>query len=601
MEAVVSRKEWIGWKPEEQAKLWVACAMELWGGQPRRFAETFFQVENKLKGESGSAVVQLAFTENQDYYYRECFGKRTKAWEPLEVVGDKARQAYMSVGWLALEMAQFCVVPGWNMAIFAHRDDAARSLLHYIDVMWEGIPEHLRVRSKYWRDDFKEIDFGGGRTNRIDVFSAQSNTVPRSYRYQSVHFSEGAHYPEKYWLEVSAAISPMQPTWNIWESTRRGTTYPESGNPNQHWVRVEGLRTEKDPGILLQRFWFHDGSNRLAAGDTRAVPSCQGDFDLTEEETSLTLRFPADDIFHLDRIRWRRTEIQKYVRAHGGNAKRGKGVFLQENLEDDASGWANADKTPFDVELARRYLDRFQDGPPLVEDKVDGTGMLRQRYAEPAPGADYGFGMDAAAGKKNGDDTSVSGVDALDGNKRLHVLRMIGKVSAKSVAISAIPVCRAYNQAYFGIERNGGWGDAALQAAREMGYGPRLFAPVNEKRNAFDIGPAAEAGFLTTEASKQRILQALIDDFNAEQFVTYFPATLHMFLNYDAKGGGHTPDEMISLAIANEMAKDPRVWTKHERGSEGRDREAWSRPRSYAAPAGAVAGAESDSHVWGYA
>ena len=132
-----------------------------------------------------------------------------------------------------------------------------------------------------------------------------------------------------------------------------------------------------------------------------------------------------------------------------------------------------------------------------------------------------------------------------------------------------------------------------------MGYGPRLFAPVSEQLHPFDIGPAAEHGFLTTEASKQRILQALIDDFNAEQFVTYFPATLHMFLNYDPKGGGHTPDEMISLAIANEMAKDPRVWTKHDRETTGRGREAGPRlARRFTSRV--PVGAAGDSRVWGY-
>ena len=33
-------------------------------------------------------------------------------------------------------------------------------------------------------------------------------------------------------------------------------------------------------------------------------------------------------------------------------------------------------------------------------------------------------------------------------------------------------------------------------------------------------------------------------------------------MNYDPTAGTHTPDELVSLAIANELAKDPRVWTQ---------------------------------------
>lgn len=579
---ILPRAQLLALPPEHQLAYWESCAAEVLLGQPQRFAKQFLQVENKLKGPGGQALVQLKFTDNQEYYERECFTGRTSCWQPIEVTGDKARQAYMSVFWEGVDFGNFVVVNGWNKAIIAHRKDAALQLGHYIDVFWDSLPPLFKappygtnphgLKVKYWRDDFKEIEFGNGVTNRIEFFSAEANSVPRGGRFQSVHYSEGAFFGERYWLAVSAAVTPLQPVWNIWETTRNGTTYAETGNPSQHYVRVDALKQGTIKGVLLQRFWFQDRANALAPHDLRVIlPGTEGDFELSEAETALLPRFPQDGVPPLDRIRWRRNEVARYVQQNGNNQKRGLAIFLQENLEDDASGWANADKTPFDVALCTQYLHRWKDGPHLVEDHADSSGMLVQRYADPVAGADYAAGQDCAEGKRDGDNTSVSIVDALDGNKRLHVARLIGRVASKVVTTNALRqeppgIVRRYN-AYFGIERNGGFGTGSLEVARDLGWTPRLFCPAYE--GSMDDAQAydrwlrdLEYGFLTTKASKERILRDLIDDFNAGQFITYFPATLHLFMNYDPTAGTHTPDELVSLAIANELAKDPRVWTQ---------------------------------------
>ena len=591
----IARDVWMAWPVEKQVELLQYCAAKVRVGQPREFAETFLQVENKLKGVGvgTSALVPLRFTGPQERYYAVCFGERVDAWEPLYQVGDKARQVYLSTFDLAMEFSQYFCTPGWNMAVFAHRDDAAKTLGHYVDVFWESVPVHLRPVVKYWREDYKELDFGGGVTNRIDFFSAQSNTVPRSYRYQAVHYSEGAHYPEKYWLEVSAAITPMQPVWELWETTRYGITYQETGNPNQHYVKVQAAK--KGGGrrtAFVQCFWYQDAANRLAVGDARAIEEAAGRLALTEEERALALKFPQDGVPAEDRIRWRRTEIYKYVEQHGGNKKRGKAIFLQENLEDDASGWANADKTPFDVDLCTRYL-HVEDA--LIHDQPTEDGMLVQLSQEPIPGRDYAAGMDSAAGRKGGDKTSVSLVDAGDGNTRYHVGRLIGDVGALPATRHIKPLLERYHMAYFAIERTGGYGANAVQALQDASY-PRLYKRTrNRTEDMTKYLLDVDDGFDTTQASKARVIQQLIDDFNGGRFKTYFKDTLHMFMNYDPTAQSHTPDELISLALANEAARDQRVWTQREEEEEPFEEKMTRRERRkmkfFASP-------NSDAHVW---
>ena len=282
--------------------------------------------------------------------------------------------------------------------------------------------------------------------------------------------------------------------------------------------------------------WFDDPMNIAA----------EGTYDPDEVRETLSEREKAlieEHHLTLPHIAFRRTQVRMYRR-----------LFLQEMPEDDESCFITSGTCYFDVDLLLAILES------LPEDSGERThvpGGHETRWKEPEPGHTYVAGCDTSEGLPGCDN---SGLGVLDKKTGEQVCSLHGLFNPRQLATHAVRICRDYNDALLGIEREN-HGHAVIQRVVDLGYRKPHFrgGPLFYFDRRKDV-KKARPGWSTNSATRPVMLEDLAEAVEEEAIIVNDRVFLDECLSFRLQSSGKfeadsgaKDDSVMKWAIAVQM------------------------------------------------
>ena len=278
--------------------------------------------------------------------------------------------------------------------------------------------------------------------------------------------------------------------------------------------------------------WFDDPGNVATEGTYDAAEILET---LTEKEKVLI----AKHALTISQIAFRR----EIVKTYGYLAP-------QEYPEDDTDCFLTSGLCYFDVELLVTYKNRTT----FNSTKIHIPAGIEEVFEEPVKGIEYAAGCDTSEGIPGCDPNGVGIVRKDTGAQVAHVH---GYFKPAQTAEHAVRLCKKYNNALLGIEREN-HGHAVLQAVVALGYGRSHL----QGGHLYYYAPD-RAGWSTNEQSRVELLDGLYrfmeaskcegirDQMFIEECLTFRQQSSGKF---EADPGSHD-DSVMKWAIAYQMRK----------------------------------------------
>jgi len=207
----------------------------------------------------------------------------------------------------------------------------------------------------------------------------------------------------------------------------------------------------------------------------------------------------------------------------------------------------------FDLESLRQ---REQD---TEEPRSTELGGLLRVWRPPVVAAKYVAGGDVAWGESG----AFSCLPILDWRTGAQVAELYGRPALDEMASETVKLCRRYNSAFVGVERNGE-GETVARRMVELGYGPRMFWADNEKDEP------KVPGWLTGPKNRPVMLAELEEAVRLGAIVPRCKDSVREMKAFvrDDRGRpvhseGHYDDHVMALALAWQMRQKAR-WSSSQ-------------------------------------
>jgi hypothetical protein len=440
----------------------------------------------------------------------------------------KGRQ--IGVTWivLAADVAEALTQPGTASLLFRQREDEAIDNAQRWWVLYNSLPEYLRMGTKVIRPstavlpgrDGIALQFPGGQISAVvPMSSAKASGHGRSVRHV---MADEAAYIELL-EEIMAAVEPAAGQARISIiSTANGRSNPETGEGNEFHRRWEDLESGYER--LFLGYDVHpdrDDHWYQTASEIRALKPHQR-----------AAQFPRnpDEAFSLS-----------------------SRVFFDP---EDLAYYRESAPAP----LYRMDFERV-DSRSARARKHDGGAITV--YRDPEEGHAYAIGADVATGR--GADYSAACV--VDLSNMEIVADFHGKLDSDLYAYQLHYLGRWYHSALLAVETSGGYGEAVIIPLRDGREGrpayPKLYRHVLSSRP--DLPTAKPYGFPTNQKTRPLILNQLEKTMrpdDGERVLPWLPAqTVHEMGDFIYHDTGTSPrardgardDRVMATAIALEM------------------------------------------------
>lgn len=321
----------------------------------------------------------------------------------------------------------------------AHRAETIERLFATVKTYIEKDPYAPALKGKPTVDT---IRFENG--SRYFIGSGKSDALARG---ESLQRFDGSEFV--YWFRGAKAIAQMdQLMAGVQESARHGEILMESTAKGVEWGCLKYREAKRKENDWFPIFvpWFFDPANAIPEGAFE--PSAILDT-LSPEEKNLVERYKLT----VAQLAFRRAKKKE----HGA-------LFLQEFPEDDESCFISAGQMFFDTD---RVMELMQSLPDDTGKRRHLPGGYEIRWEEPVPGVEYVAGCDTSEGLLTSD---PNGVVILRRDTLAQVAAIHGRFRTTVLAEHAVRLCRAYNDALLGIEREY-HGVAVLDRVAALGYG----------------------------------------------------------------------------------------------------------------------------------
>ena len=286
--------------------------------------------------------------------------------------------------------------------------------------------------------------------------------------------------------------------------------------------------------------WYMDPANTLRPGQFDPVEIQET---LDEEEIELAARHGLS----LAQIAFRREKKKEYKR-----------LFPQEFPEDDVTCFLTSGTCFFDVEFIMNLKKRL---PPVVKTHV--SGGYQVIVEEPIKGEEYVAGVDTSEGLPGCD---PNGVGVLAKRTGKQVAFVHGRFNPRVLAEHSVRLCRKYNEALLGVEREN-HGHAVLQKVADLGYGrphfrggPLYYFGESKAESMEEVYKKARAGWSTNGESRPVMLDELcsaVEDGSMKVYDEDFLTECLSFRlqengKFEADPGAHD-DTVMKWAVAWQM------------------------------------------------
>ncbi len=346
---------------------------------------------------------------------------------------------YRRAGATVFEQAtsyELCVRnPGTYAVSLADTEDKAKRIFAIAKMFQERDPKAPRLITK------SKTALGFENGSVFFTGTGGGKGAGRGDQLQRAHCSE-----VPYWCQGPRQVQRVEEAMTgLLEATGHGEVVAE-GTPNgrewfyQTWREAKSGRSEWWP-IFLR--WFDDPLN-FEPEET---------FDPGEIQDTLTARekdLIDEHDLSLAQVAFRRRKWRELPR-----------LAVQEYPEDDETAFITSGTCYFDVPTVVALLEAMPDYP-----RKHIPGGYEVRWKAPEKGRQYVAGCDTSEGLAGCD---PNGVGILDKKTGEQVAAVHGLFSPKVLAEHAVRLCRDYNDALLGVEREN-HGHAVLLKVQELGY-----------------------------------------------------------------------------------------------------------------------------------
>lgn len=385
------------------------------------------------------------------------------------------------------------------------------------------------------------------------IGTAGSRAFGRGDTLQRAHCSEVAYWGKAREQNVEEIGLFMS---GITEAASNGIVIAESTPNGREWFcqTYEAAKRNENDWFPIFLPWFIDTANRLQKGT------------FNEEEVSDTLTEEETEVIRSAIMNYKTTVDLAMIAFRRKKKKDLKHLFAQEYPENDVECFLTSGLCFFDTDQMIRLLDTVKEGK-----RKHLPGGYEVRWKEPEKGREYVAGCDTSEGIIGGDPSGIGILDSITGEQ---VAAIHGLFKPDILAHHAARICRDYNKALLGVERNN-HGHAVLQKLKEIKYGephyrggPLYFFEVEEALSSHAHGKVRQkgrAGWDTNSRTRPIMLSGLEEatrekaiGINHKEFVS---ECLSFKLQSDGKFQadiGANDDTVMFWAIAWQMRKMPR-------------------------------------------
>jgi hypothetical protein len=242
-----------------------------------------------------------------------------------------------------------------------------------------------------------------------------------------------------------------------------------------------------------------------------------------------------------------------------------RGLAVQEFAEDPVSCFRASGECVFDLDAIELRL-KVLAPPAATRDNA-----RIQIFFPPQSGAEYLIGVDPAGGGVEGD---YACAQIIERNSGMQCAELHAHLTPQELATAVASLAREYNHALVAVERNN-HGHAVLayletsehydnifchsQTGRSSWHGPRASSTVATLRPG-GTPPGASPGYLTTAASRPRIIERLAAFLCEDAHLLHSRGLLEecrTFVRdetgFAAAAGGSHDDRVLAMAIALEV------------------------------------------------
>jgi hypothetical protein len=424
----------------------------------------------------------------------------------------------------------------------AHDQDAAEEIFQIVHRFVENLPPGVRRELRTSRSNVRQIVFPG-LDSEYRVETAADPNAGRGLTIQNLHCSEVARWtgdPADTLASLRAAVPPAGSTI-VLESTPNGA----AGAFYSEW------NTAAETGYVQHFFpWWID-PNYLGRGRPPEK--------FTDEEKALI------DAHGLSR---QQIAFRRHIRSNF------RGLAVQEFAEDPVSCFRASGECVFDLDAIEARLKELV-APAATRD----SGRV-QIFFPPQATAEYVIGVDPAGGGVEGDYACAQIVERASG---MQCAELHAHLTPQELASQVAALAREYNQALVAVERNN-HGHAVLayldtsehydniffqsQAGRNISQGSVSGSvrgsvrgcPTLVAHGQGGIPPGASPGWLTTAASRPRIIEQLAAFLANDAHLLHSRGLLEecrTFVRdetgFAAAASGSHDDRVLAMAIALEV------------------------------------------------
>ncbi len=425
----------------------------------------------------------------------------------------------------------------FNCLIIAHtKDDALDIFDNKIDSVWEKYKrDYPQLADLYTLDADRankiKFDFGGGKFSTIQVKSSA-----RSGTYQRVHITEFAKLCKKYPQRAKEIITGTIPA------------VPESGR-----IDIEST-AEGEEGYFYDMFWeaWERGEPQIDTQFKAHFYNWQWEIKEIEKTKVIPIKDMDESVkFGEYQIKHSLTdkEISFYYKKYL-SLKTSKGGSIWNNLRQEypttpQEAFVSSGNKMFDYEILQKY--------ETVDGRKVGEWIY---YTEFKPSHAYGIGVDVAEGVGQ-DSSAIVIVDFTAKLPEIVAIYKSNEIEPDQLAFEIRNGGEKYGNAIVAVERNN-HGHATLVTLK--GIYTNIYTEI--KVDSLNDKRTEKLGWLTTRASKPRMLSELKTDVEDELFVINSKEIIREMQTYDRENLNETKfdesqtrhwDLLIAFAICYQM------------------------------------------------
>jgi len=471
----------------------------------------------KLKIRTKSGQIESFIPNFAQKIVIEKIEQRINEKKPVRIRLLKARQLGFSTLFEAIIYAFTSRREGFHSLVIAHDEDGSKGLFEMNKLYHETLDPMFKPNLRKSNEIALEFD---GLKSRIDIDTSRNKSAGRSHTYQMVHKSESAyfHFPKEVNLGIANTVPDLPGTMIFDETTANGMNY--------YYDDVLRSVRGEDGFDFIFIPWAMNPEYKLTSPPSMTL-------DAEEREVIRTAKEKHGIDITNEQLSWRRYAI---LHKCGGDIN----LFKQEYPLTYEEAFIFSGRPRFDINILRQ-LRSAASNPIAMEDKL-------AIYEAPEPYSKYVLGVDTSEGLENGDNSSVS---ILNARTFSLAAKYSGKMAPDVLATYIKLWAERYNEALAVVESNN-HGLVTLNYLKEI-YPRVYYRKVYDK--VADVW-TEKIGWQTSARTKPLLISAL-DKALRSGLAVKDHQTIDELMTYIIEEDGATnasegkkDDDVISLALA---------------------------------------------------